>query len=108
MSPPPKRGERLLSIGHERIVDLELGLEKLASQPGLPLRRFGAGGSEDVDDPVDDLLRARRVWRGIRYIHDVGAHPRPDPELGEQLADGRVAAQHPEERSCRIRPTQGL
>ena len=106
MSPAPKRRERLLSTGHERIVDLELGLEKLASQSGLPLRRFRAGRSEDVDHPVDDLLRARRVWRGIRDVHDVGAHPRPDAELGEQLADCRVAAQHPEERSCHIRPTQ--
>src|SRR6266516_6166859 len=106
MSPAPKRRERLLSTGHERIVDLELGLEKLASQSRLPLRRFRAGRSEDVDHPVDDLLRARGVWCGIRDVHDVGAHPRPDAELGEQLADCRVAAQHPEERSCRIRPTQ--
>src|SRR6266516_1718999 len=66
MSPAPKRRERLLSTGHERIVDLELGLEKLASQSRLPLRGFRAGRSEDVDHPVDNLLRARRVWRGRR------------------------------------------
>src|SRR5205823_14319126 len=45
------------------VVDLELGLEELASQSRLLLRGVGARGSEDVDPALDDLLSAGRVLR---------------------------------------------
>src|SRR5207249_4168755 len=49
---------------------------------------------------------ARGVWRGIPNVHDVSAHPRSDPELGEQPADRRIATQHPQHALSHLRSAQ--